>query len=131
MILVLDTSAAIDILLTSGDFKKYKKELEKADAVISPEIYISEISNVAWKYHKLAGFTHEESLRLAEDGINLVDSFIPVVEIWKESLREALNNNHPIYDCLYVVCARRNDGMLITKDRRLGRICDELKVKNI
>ena len=104
---------------------------EQADAVIAPELYISEIANVAWKFQKLAGFTHEESLHLAEDGVNLVDSYIPVAEVWKESLREALNNDHPVYDCLYVVCARRNDGMLLTKDRKLRRICDELKVKNI
>ena len=130
MILVLDTSAAIDVLLSAGDFENYKQELANANAVIAPEIYISEISNVAWKYQKLAGFTREESLQLAEDGVNLVDSYVPVAEMWKESLREALNNDHPVYDCLYVVCARRNDGVLLTKDRRLRQICDELKVKN-
>jgi predicted nucleic acid-binding protein len=131
MILVLDTSAAVDVLLNAGEFEKYKQELEIADAVIAPEIYISEISNVAWKYEKLAGFAHEESLQLAEDGINLVDTYIPAADIWKESLREALNNDHPVYDCLYVVCARRNDGLLLTKDRKLRRICDDLKVQNI
>ena len=52
----------------------------------APEIYISEITNMARKYNKLADFTHEELLNLAEDGINLVDQFI-VKDIWKESLR--------------------------------------------
>ena len=58
MIIVLDTSAAMDVLLSNGEFELYKNNIEKADAVIAPEIYISEISNVAWKYRKFAGFAH-------------------------------------------------------------------------
>ena len=30
-----------------------------------------------------------------------------------------MNNDHPVYDCLYVVCARRNDGILLSKDKKL------------
>jgi predicted nucleic acid-binding protein len=131
MILVLEASAAIDVLLNQGKFVEYKMEIEKADAVIAPELYVSAMANVAWKYRKLAGFSHEESLRFAEDGVNLVDSYIPVADIWKEALREALNNDHPVYDCVYVVCARRNAGILLTNDKRLGHLCDELKVRNI
>ncbi len=131
MILILDTSAALDILLGKGECQKYKDQVEQAETVIAPELYISEISNIAWKYSKIARFAHEEILALAEDGINLVDYFVPVEHIWKESLREAVNNDHPVYDCLYVVCARRNDGILLTRDRKLKRLCDELKVQNL
>ena len=128
MILVLDTSAAIDILLHKVGSEKYNREIERADTVIAPEIYISEISNVAWKYNKIAGFSNEESLNLSEDGINLIDQFVPVINIWKESLREAMNNDHTVYDCLYAVCARRNDGLLLTKDKNLKHLCDQLRV---
>ena len=129
MIIILDTSAAIDILLSKGDFEIYKTEIQKADTVLAPEIYISEISNVAWKYNKIAGFTHDQSLVLADDGINLVDYFLPVKEIWKESLREAMNNDHHVYDCLYIVCARRNDAILLSKDKRLKKLCKELQIQ--
>ncbi len=131
MIIILDTSAAIDILLGKGEFEIFKNEIEKADTVIAPEIYLSEITNVAWKYNKIAGFTHEESINLAEDGINLIDQFVPVKDIWKESLREAINNNHPVYDCLYMVCARRNDGILLSKDKKLKNMCKELMVETL
>ncbi|MCK5675139.1 MAG: type II toxin-antitoxin system VapC family toxin [Spirochaetales bacterium] len=131
MIIILDTSAAIDLLLSKGNFEIYKSEIEKADTVIAPEIYLSEITNVAWKYNKIAGFTHEESLNLAEDGINLIDQFIPVKDLWKESLREAINNDHPVYDCLYMVCARRNDGILLSKDKKLKKMCEVHKVQTL
>ena len=131
MIIVLDTSAAIDVVLNTDGAEKYRTKIKEADAVIAPEIYIAEISNVAWKYRKLADFTHEECLSLADNGINLVDAYIPVIEIWKESLREAMINDHPVYDCLFVVCARRNDGILLTKDAKLKQLCDELEVQSI
>ena len=131
MIVVLDTSAAMDVMQYAGEFEKYKDELEKAETVIAPEIYIAEIANVAWKYQKLTDLTHEQALKLAQDGISLVDYFIPTNEVWKESLREALNNDHPVYDCLYVICARRNDGVLLTRDKKLRRVCDELKVRHL
>lgn len=131
MIIILETSAAIDILLGKGNFEIYKNKIEKADTVITPEIYLSEITNVAWKYNKIANFTHEESFNLAEDGINLIDQIVSVQDLWKESLREAMNNDHPVYDCLYVVCARRNDGILLSKDKKLRKLCEELKVQTL
>ncbi len=131
MIIILDTSAAIDILLSEGNFEIFRREIEKADTVIAPEIYLSEIANVAWKYNKLAGFTHEESLNLADDGINLIDQFISVKDMWKESLREAINNDHPVYDCLYMVCTRRNDGLLLSKDKKLKKMCEVNKVQTL
>ena len=131
MIIILDTSAAIDILLGKGNFENYQNIIEKANTVIAPEIYISEITNVAWKYNKIADFTHEESLNLAEDGINLIDQFVAVKDLWKESLREAINNDHPVYDCLYVVCARRNDGILLSRDKKLKKICEELRIQTL
>ena len=131
MTIVLDASAALDILLGKGHSRKYKRRVEEADAVIAPEIYMSEISNAAWKYKKMANFSHEDILSLAEDGINLIDYYIPAKEIWKESLREAINNDHPVYDCLYLICARRNDAILLTRDGKLKDICKKLKVSNI
>jgi len=52
MILVLDASASIDILLNKGNYQIYKKKIAHADTVIAPEIYISEMANIAWKYKR-------------------------------------------------------------------------------
>ncbi len=129
MIAVLDASAAIDVLLRKGDVNFLLSNIKAADIVIAPEIYISEISNAAWKYNKLANFSREESISLAEDGIHLIDKYIPVIELWKEALRESMNFNHPVYDFLYVICARRNDAILLTKDVKMKKISKKLKIR--
>ena len=131
MIVVLDTSAAIEILLNKKESEKFKKIILEADAVIAPELYISEITNVAWKYNKISNFGHKECYSLSEDGINLIDQFIDTKILWKEALREAINNDHTVYDCLYLISARRNDGILLTKDQKLKKLCRKLKIETI
>ena len=131
MIIVLDTSAAIEIILKKKESSKFKNIIVEADAVIAPELYISEIANVAWKYNKIAKLKHEACISLSEDGINLVDQFINTKELWKEALREAIHNDQTVYDCLYLICARRNDGIILTMDQRLKKFCRKLKIKTI
>jgi predicted nucleic acid-binding protein len=58
-----------------------------------------------------------------KNGINYVDKFIGSRELWQEAFSEGINNNHSIYDMLYMVAARRNDGILITNDSVLAAIC--------
>ena len=127
MIIVLDTSAAIEILLRD-ESKDYKNMIAEADAVIAPKLYISEMTNVSWKYGRIAKYKHELCRELAEDGINLIDQFIDEKDLWKEALREALNNEHPVYDCMYIVCARRNDATLLTMDKKLKKLCKKLVI---
>ncbi|MFP4383753.1 MAG: type II toxin-antitoxin system VapC family toxin [Spirochaetia bacterium] len=128
MIAVLDASAAIGILLRKKDGEKYFETLISSTTVIAPDLYISEITNVAWKHHKLQNFTHEEAATLAEDGIALIDQYIPTKDLWKEALRESINNDHPAYDAVYAICARRNDAVLLTYDKRLKQLCKKLKL---
>jgi predicted nucleic acid-binding protein len=129
MILILDVSASIEILLKRKNANSLKEKIALADTVIAPDIFVAEITNVAWKYYKIGNYSHEESVSMAEDGLALVDQFISTKELWKESLRESINNNHPIYDALYAVCARRNDGILLTVDKRLKNLCKKLKIE--
>ncbi|MFP4364603.1 MAG: type II toxin-antitoxin system VapC family toxin [Spirochaetia bacterium] len=125
---VIDTSAAVDIILKKGNYSIFVDALDSADVVITPELFVSEIANVAWKYYRLADFSFEQCMQLSQDGINLIDQFIPSKELWKEALQDAIRNNHPVYDCLYLVCARRNGAILLTKDKKLQQICDKADI---
>lgn len=129
MIIVLDASAAIEIQIKKDENEDLKNLIAEADAVLAPGLYISEITNVSWKYGKIAKYKHEQCREMAEDGINLIDQFIDEKDLWKEALREALNNEHPVYDCMYIVCARRNDAILLTMDKKLKQLCKKLGIE--
>jgi predicted nucleic acid-binding protein len=124
-------SAAIEIIL-----KKQKKELfdlhyRNASWIIAPDLFVSEISTVLWKYYKAKMLSHEECNQYVDDGINMIDDFIDARELWKESLGESIKNNHCVYDMYYAVLTRRNDAKLLTNDGALADICKKLNIEVI
>jgi predicted nucleic acid-binding protein len=129
MIAVLDVSAAIEIILQKEKKVIFNQTFKDASWVIAPDLYVSEISNVLWKYYKAKVISHEDCIQYVEDGINLIDDFIDGRQLWKEALSEGIKNNHSVYDMYYAVLARRNDAVLITNDGPFAKISKELKIE--
>jgi predicted nucleic acid-binding protein len=130
MTIVLDVSAAIQIILRKEKKDLFDEVYKKASWVIAPGLYISEITNVLWKYYKSNILNHEECLQYIEDGIELIDDFFNEKEMWKEVLAESIKNNHSAYDMFYAVLARRNDATLVSNDKELIKISKEMKVES-
>jgi len=130
MTIVLDVSAAIQIVLKKEKMDFFNNVYKNAPWVIAPELYVSEITNVLWKYNKANILMHEECLQYIEDGINLVDDFFNEKDMWKEVLGESIKNNHSAYDMFYAVLARRNDSGLLSNDRDLIKIAKKMKIES-
>ena len=128
MIAVLDVSGAIQVLLQKDKASLFDAKIKEASWVIAPDLYVSELSKVLWKYHKAKLLAREDCIQLVEDGLNLIDDFIDAKEIWKEALGEGIKNSHSIDDMYDAVSARRNDATLITNG---GRRADSGKELNI
>ncbi|AEF82139.1 conserved hypothetical protein [Leadbettera azotonutricia ZAS-9] len=129
MIAVIDVSSAAQILLQTPKKEKFETALRKAKLILSPDLYVSELSNTLWKFCTKKIYSEAECLRFVEDGLGYIDSFTDSKELWKEAFGEAVKNKHPVYDMLYAVLARRNDGILITNDGDLAKICEKLSIK--
>jgi len=128
VIAVIDVSGITQILFQREKKDKFYRVLQEASLVLAPDIYVSELSNTLWKYHKAQKYTVEECNQFIEDGLNYVDEFIDSKEIWKEAFSEGAKNGHPVYDMLYAVITRRNSGILISDDRDLSAICGKLNI---
>lgn len=128
MIVVLDVSAAIEIILKKPKKELFEAQYQTASWVIAPDLFVSEISNTLWKYYKAKILTHEECNQYVDDGINMIDDFIDARELWKESLGESIKNNHSVYDMYYAVLTRRNDARILTNDGALATICKNLNI---
>ncbi len=123
MTVILDVSGAMEILLQKEKAKQFGTVLQNAALVLAPALYISELTNTFWKYHRASILTKDECIQYIDTGISYVDRFIDSKELWHEAFSEGIKNNHSIYDMLYMVVARRNDGILLTKDSVLTTIC--------
>ena len=129
MTVVLDTSAAVEIALENGNASVFRDFLKKADVIISPDTYISEVTNVFWKYRKFSQFSDESCLMGIEFCINMIDDFINSRELWREAFSEGMMNQSSTNDMFYLVAARRNSGKIISMDKKLNSIAERAGLK--
>lgn len=122
MTYVLDTNVAFEIAFQGPDSKKYKGLLEKADSVLAPTLYESEVTNTLLKYIK-GGYIDIQNAKISLTlMLQFIDIYTDTAEIAIETLSEAARLNHSAYDIFYMVLARRNGAILLTKDERLKRL---------
>ena len=62
MIAVLDTSAAVEVVLKRKSSALFNDFLAEADLVIAPTLLITEATNVFWKYQKFSEIPYAEML---------------------------------------------------------------------
>ena len=129
MTVVLDVSAAIEILLKKEKKDLFDEEYRAASWVIAPDLYVSELSNALWKYYRANVLSHEDCVQHVEDGIALIDDLFEAKELWKEALSESIKNSHSVYDMYYLILARRNDATIVTNDRKLADLCRSSKIE--
>lgn len=131
MIVVLDSSGAIEFILNRPHKKSIESLLLKSDRVIAPDIYISEISSVFWKYNQFESLQKDICEELIDKTIQLIDQFESSSTLYREAFHFACETKHPIYDALYIVLARRNNGTLISLDKKLNKIAKSQRIKII
>ncbi|RLB04284.1 MAG: PIN domain nuclease [Deltaproteobacteria bacterium] len=119
MIVVLDASAGVEIVLRRKRADALEKHLLDADWVVSPTLYVSEISNVFWKYHRFNNLPIKECEKGLEHALSLPDELCSDRELCVEAFSLSCLSREPVYDMLYLVAARRRNGYLLTVDRTL------------
>ena len=129
MIVVLDASAAIEIVLQRDLAGQSAKYVGRADWVIVPGLFISEVTNTLWKFRKFADLPYEVCEKALEQAIALPDDFVNEQDLYREAFKLSCMLNHPVYDILYLLTARRNSGALLTLDQKLIQLAAECSVE--
>ena len=122
MICVIDSSAAVDIVLKKGGAIDLINRIISADKVIAPALFYSEVGNVFRKYIQGGYLEKEHGLALFRTAIRIVDEFTDIAELNEEAVHEAIRLDHSVYDLLYLILARRNGAKLLTCDKKLQAI---------
>jgi len=128
MICVLDASAAIEIVLQREAAKELATVVRESEWVIAPTLYISEIANVFWKYQKFADYSFNHCMNNIEQSIALPDDYINEIELYREAFNMGCLLDHPVYDMMYLVLARRNNAVLLTMDKKLQAVAQKSNI---
>jgi predicted nucleic acid-binding protein len=125
MIVVLDSNAAIEVVLKREKGYVFRRLIENSEKIITSEFFRIEVANVIRKYYKGHYIKREECDTLLELSENLIDEFVPVSENNREALNEAIRLDHSVYDMLYLTLARRAGAILLTLDKPLNAIAEK------
>ena len=132
MKIVLDCSAAVGITMHDIEAVSSRRSFcYDAPEVLAPTLFFAEVGSSFAKYVKAGAMDEKLALRHIEATIDLVDTMVPIEELYLEAFCEALRWGHSIYDMLYFVLARRHGARLVTLDKRLTSICEQAGVNCI
>ena len=133
MIVVLDASAAAEIVAKSHAGIGFVNDLMRAERVLAPDLFVAEICNYMWKIGRkdgvMADVYTDVYVEMANDCIDYVDEFESAAELWKDALRMAKTQDHPVYDMLYAMIAGRHNATLLTMDEKLCAVCEKMSVR--
>ena len=129
MILILDTSAAIETAMNRPKSIEIKEWITNSDWIAAPDLFVSEATNVYWKYHTFHDMEIETCEQLNALTIELVDGFISAKELYREAFALSCQLGYSVYDCLYLVLARRNNAYLATIDKKMKKAARQLNIK--
>lgn len=119
MRLVLDTSAAANIVLQTKLAPALMVILEQADRVIAPSLMHSELGNALWKAVRFSSLATTQAMNHYDDAIALVDEFILDETLMHQAIRNAVLHAHPVYDMVFVAAAQQHGCSLLSVDKKL------------
>lgn len=129
MIAVLDASAAVGVVLCQPRAERLMELLEAASLVLAPDLFVSEVCNVFWKYRTADLLDQQQADRALSRSLALTDRLEPAFACYQEAFALAVRHQHPFYDALYLVVARRNNALLLTLDQRLAALATTLDIE--
>ncbi len=129
--IVIDTSALIEIALQSKDGVGLQGLMLRGERVISCDLIRAEMASIIRKLTRsgvVAQVLSEEYLKRA---LSTVDEFYSLEDLQTEALQESIRLDHSVYDMFYFVLARRTGATLFTLNRKLIDLCAAHGVKCI
>jgi len=128
MIVVIDSSAALELALGRAGNKKVAAVLKDARLIAAPSLYLYEIANAMWKYYNFESLSMDVVKKTLTDCGSLVTEFIPASLLFQEACAIACEIKHPVYDAAYLVACNQKKAVLLTLDQRLKKAARDLGI---
>jgi predicted nucleic acid-binding protein len=126
---VLDASAAIHMVMATDHAADLASKLEQSTSVSAPDLFVSEVGNSLWKYIRQGTMPLDEALGRVEEALALADQIVPCAMLLQEAVAAAARYEHPVYDMMYAVLARRQGGKVLTMDRSFAGLLRRMEIE--
>jgi predicted nucleic acid-binding protein len=118
--LVIDASVALKWVLAEPGQAAADALLD--EDLIAPSLWLLEAANALWKRSRRGEISLEEANERLSELFNAPVTAIPIEDDLVEAALLAQRLGHPVYDCLYLALAVREQTQVVTADRRFWAI---------
>ena len=126
---VLDASAAVRAVMDSSAQPALLSRIADATTVIAPTLLRAEVGNALWKYARAGVVSASDLADRHREAMALIDLCVDDAALFPEVLTLAAALDHPVYDALYALTAKRHAAALLTFDRRLHGLCANERIE--
>ncbi len=126
--LTIDASVAVRVALDHATHASIVDRLLAAEAIYAPSLFVVETANAFCKYVRGKYISEADALAMHRSAVELIDRSIDSVELFPEAFVLASRWQHPVYDTLYLVTARRTSSALLTFDKALAELAGKLDI---
>lgn len=99
--------------------------------LFAPEVFLSEIGNVIWKKSLKYELPLDNCLKIFNSITDHFSEFVPTKNYMEKSISLAIQHQHPVYDCIYIVTALHSQIPLITADKKLFEVSRKVLPLNL
>src|SRR6202008_4382298 len=99
----------------------------RSQSLAAPSHWLIEAANALWRYVRTNRLPPADASALLRNLIAAPMLSIPAAELVPQALEFATRIQHPVYDCLYLALAVREDTHVVTADRRFVTACSKDK----
>jgi predicted nucleic acid-binding protein len=119
---VVDASVALKWVLD-------EPESDAADALsseelIAPALWLVEAANALWRRSRRGEISDEEAMERLSELHNAPVTTTSIEDDLLAAAALASTLDHPVYDCVYLALARRENTCVITADKRFHAVVD-------
>ena len=114
--IVVDASVAIKWIFEEEFSTEARALLDEPDVPIAPTLLLAEAGSALWRRRKRNELDEVEVRALYDMFLDVPIGFVDETALVRPAFNLALELGHPIYDCLYLALALREDVLLATAD---------------
>jgi predicted nucleic acid-binding protein len=123
--LVVDASVAVKLVVDEGDRDRARHLIENGDnRLLAPDFLLVEAGNILWKKVRLGQITAAQASSGIADIRVVFSETIGSTDLIESAVELSVRLEHPVYDCIYLVCAQTTAATLVIADRGLIAAAD-------
>ena len=129
MKIIIDASAAVELVLKRAKASAIGEAIAQADLVMAPDLYAAEVTNVFWKCYAFEHLPMPDCEAALSAALALPDEFFLSRDLAAEALALSCLAKMPAYDMIYAVLARRSGGEILTLDGKLIKVATQQGIR--